>query len=162
MDQQLNSVGWRLEELRSRLGLKQKELGDKLGVSQAAISDMVQRNSVSRKMLIKLTETFPGLSVDWLLTGTGKPFAEDAQAELPMTFLRSGNSINPIPFDKHDPRYLSYIEAELEQKKKELEEVKEENKELWDTLKYIKKQSALPGKLTIIELSQVEEVELLN
>lgn len=60
------SIGERVKELRTKMGLSQKELGEALGVGNTAIAKWESRGSVPSEYLAKLSGEL-GCSVDYLL-----------------------------------------------------------------------------------------------
>lgn len=67
------NYGKRLAEWRSAQDLTQQGLANRLGVSRGYIGDIeAGRSSPSRKFLLLLADRF-GVSIDWILHGTGEP-----------------------------------------------------------------------------------------
>lgn len=159
------SINQQVKILREQhLRLSQREFAAALGCTQGNITNIERAQDgrgVTTDMITKLAEVY-NVNTEWLIKGVGQPFvSDDSQPGQPLTLLRNSNGFTHVPLDKSDPRYASYLEDELKKKEKELTELKEDYKELQDTLRYIKRQSTQSGKTKLFGLeSWVEETEI--
>lgn len=80
-----------MEEIKDRIkllmdqeGLTSAGFADRVGVSQATISHLFNgRNKYpSTEVLLKLHDSFPSLSMDWLLYGAGESRKQQSQEEV--------------------------------------------------------------------------------
>lgn len=158
------SVNQRVKFLRQNLKLSQSEFANTLGCTQGNITNIERTEGgrgVSMDMVQKIAEVY-NVSTDWLIKGEGEPFPKTGGKSNPgIMFLNSGSS-QQVPVDKRDPGYTTQLENEVDELRKQMKELKEENKELWDTLRFIKRQSTQVGKFQIFEGISLEPVELLN
>lgn len=52
----------------------------KIGISDGTIRKFVaEKNGISVKILIKISETFPDINLDWLITGRGSMFLNETK-----------------------------------------------------------------------------------
>jgi len=62
----------RLQHLMSHYGYTAARLADEIGVQRSGISHIMSgRNQPSYDFILKIINTFPEISVEWLLTGRG-------------------------------------------------------------------------------------------
>jgi len=79
----------RLQQFLAAENLTQAKFATTLNVAPASVSHILQgRNKPSFDFLVSMTERFPDLNVDWLLTGKGKMYksknsATKTEQELP-------------------------------------------------------------------------------
>lgn len=67
-----NTINERLSELLINKNISQQEIAISLGTSQPNVSAMCKgHRTISKKTIVKLSNIFPDLNVDWLLTGEG-------------------------------------------------------------------------------------------
>lgn len=67
-----NTINERLSELLINKNISQQEIAISLGTSQHNVSAMCKGyRTISKKTIVKLSNIFPDLNVDWLLTGEG-------------------------------------------------------------------------------------------
>jgi transcriptional regulator with XRE-family HTH domain len=67
-----NTINERLSELLINKNISQQEIAISLGTSQPNVSAMCKGyRTISKKTIVKLSNIFPDLNVDWLLTGEG-------------------------------------------------------------------------------------------
>ena len=66
----MENIKERLEFYLKSKRINKSEFGRRIGVSNAFISSM--KKSISPEKLQKISEEFPDLSIDWLMTGQGK------------------------------------------------------------------------------------------
>lgn len=67
-----NTINERLSELLINKNISQQEIAISLGTSQPNVSAMCKGyRTISKKTVVKLSNIFPDLNVDWLLTGEG-------------------------------------------------------------------------------------------
>jgi transcriptional regulator with XRE-family HTH domain len=79
----------RIAELIEREGLTPSKFADMIEVQRSNISHILAgRNKPSLDFLQKIINTFPGISGDWLLSGSGSMYKNDAS--------------NPVQYDKPD------------------------------------------------------------
>jgi transcriptional regulator with XRE-family HTH domain len=71
----------RLQQFLDAENITQAQLADKLGVARAGISHILAgRNKPGFDFLEAMAVHYPGVSLDWLLTGKGRMYKEDAPA----------------------------------------------------------------------------------
>ena len=69
----------RLQQFLDAENITQAQLADKLGVARAGISHILAgRNKPGFDFLEAMAVHYPGVSLDWLLTGKGRMYKEDA------------------------------------------------------------------------------------
>jgi transcriptional regulator with XRE-family HTH domain len=66
------NLGARIKEVRERLNISQPELSRKSGISQQALSNLEQRDSKTSEWAPHIADAL-GVSLRWLLTGSGRP-----------------------------------------------------------------------------------------
>lgn len=67
-----NTINERLSKLLINKNISQQEIAISLGTSQPNVSAMCKGyRTISKKTIVKLSNIFPDLNVDWLLTGEG-------------------------------------------------------------------------------------------
>lgn len=67
-----NTINERLSELLINKNISQQEIAISLGTSQPNVSAMCKGyRTISKKTIVKLSNIFPDINVDWLLTGEG-------------------------------------------------------------------------------------------
>ena len=76
----VDSVGRRLGLFLSQQGIGVNEAGKRLSSSGPQVSRMVKGGNFNLDMLMRVFETFPELSRDWLLLGTGPMLKGDGKA----------------------------------------------------------------------------------
>ncbi len=71
------------------------QFAEEIGVQPSGISHILSgRNKPSLDFVVKMLETYPSLSVEWLLFGKGQMYREKTLAEL------FNSEINPMPEQK--------------------------------------------------------------
>lgn len=100
-DNQKQSVGLRIKEARSALGLTQKELCDKTGMPLQSLRGYELSHRTPGGDAIEYLVRI-GINANWLLTGEGEMLLSDVQP-------RPASSISPPGFDRS--RFLLAIEA---------------------------------------------------
>ncbi|MCP9612107.1 helix-turn-helix domain-containing protein [Coprobacter tertius] len=67
----------RIRQLIENLGLTQAEFADKVGIDRSTLSNALRgRNQVSINIIKKIHETFPRISMNWLMFGEGEAYPE--------------------------------------------------------------------------------------
>ena len=67
-----NTINERLSDFLINKNISQQEIAISLGTSQPNVSAMCKGyRTISKKTVVKLSNIFPDLNVDWLLTGAG-------------------------------------------------------------------------------------------
>lgn len=80
------NVSDRILQIMAREGLKAGEFADSINVAQATLSQILRgRNMPSMDFLLRLRQRYPDISLDWLLTGSGR--MSDADATAPSSSL---------------------------------------------------------------------------
>jgi transcriptional regulator with XRE-family HTH domain len=75
----MSTLGERVRQLRSEKKLSQQEFAERLGISQSFLSEVERDVKIpGGDMLLSLKRSF-GASVDWLLAGELKVFAEGSR-----------------------------------------------------------------------------------
>lgn len=63
----------RLQMLINTLASSQSDFAEKIGITRATISHILSgRNKMSADVMEKITKTFPSVSYEWLLSGSGQ------------------------------------------------------------------------------------------
>ena len=74
----------RLQQFLTVENISQSQLADTLGVARASISHILAgRNKPGFDFIERLTRHYPALSVEWLITGRGRMYAEAKPASGP-------------------------------------------------------------------------------
>ncbi|HAE00579.1 MAG TPA: hypothetical protein DCL95_16155 [Rhodospirillaceae bacterium] len=112
MKSEHTEIGHRQVEVRKQLGLTQADMADQLGIPIRTLSDNERGISISGgKVLTAYAEL--GISVDWLLTGYGKPFREDAPRNIRnLIEAADGGHIALAHFHRNDIRSSYLVSAE--------------------------------------------------
>ena len=72
----------RLQQFLDAENISQAQLADTLGVARASISHILYgRNRPGFDFLEGMALHFPGINMDWLLTGNGRMFKESVRSE---------------------------------------------------------------------------------
>jgi transcriptional regulator with XRE-family HTH domain len=75
----------RIKSLISVKNLTASQFGDLLGVQRSNISHILSgRNKPSLDFILKITEHFPSISIEWLINGTGEMFKQDEKGKAKM------------------------------------------------------------------------------
>ncbi len=89
------SIGKKIKEYFSRIGISQSEAAEKLNVQQTAVSNQLNGRSFGKKSAARWSEAF-GFRLNWLLTGEGPMFDHQAGHE------SDGGNFGNHPELKHD------------------------------------------------------------
>lgn len=93
--------------IRSK-NLTASEFADQLGVQRSGISHLISgRNKPSIDFIMKLKETFPEYSLDWLIMGKG-PITVSESYKSQNTVDNSNSRVNPIP-----DLFTAHVEEDL-------------------------------------------------
>lgn len=85
MDHQIEQ-GKRLKELRKFLGLNQQQLAQTLEVTQPFLSSIENgKSSLSRNLLTHISNSYPHINTNWLLTGAGEMVFRTLEKQLPIS-----------------------------------------------------------------------------
>lgn len=89
----------RIELIMKSYNLTPSQFADKTGIQRASVSHILSgRNKPSLEVMLKIYESFPGLDMKWLMTGTG-----EAPQSLPLVSLeKNDNSIEKELFPVND------------------------------------------------------------
>ncbi len=76
----------RIELIMKSYALTPSQFADKTGIQRATVSHILSgRNKASLEVMLKIFEAFPGLDMQWLITGKGSaPVAGSVAAEEPV------------------------------------------------------------------------------
>lgn len=62
----------RIELIMKSYGLSPSQFADRTGIQRASVSHIISgRNKASLEVMLKIYEAFPGLDMEWLMTGKG-------------------------------------------------------------------------------------------
>ena len=114
------TIGERFSEIRKHLNMAQKEFAVFIGVQKSVVSEIENnKRDISKNVLIGVSSKC-GVSIDWLLTGEGTPFLQEAtetQGSLPakngsakIPLLRQTVSCGPGQNWEESDAVESYIE----------------------------------------------------
>ncbi len=94
----------RFKMLMDREQLTAGAFADKIGVSGATISHILSgRNRYpSAEVMLKLTDSYPGLNLNWLLTGQGDPGIDMSSGSLLTEASTSSTSEMSMSASQHD------------------------------------------------------------
>lgn len=74
----------RIRLLIESLGLTQAEFAEKVGIQPSTLSNALRgRNDVSSTIIIKIHETYPEISINWLMFGEGESNIESVAGAKP-------------------------------------------------------------------------------
>ncbi len=81
----------RIELIMKSYGLTPSQFADKAGVQRASVSHILSgRNKPSLEVMLKIFEAFPGLDMQWLMTGRGvAPTGEAAATAQPLAAVQN-------------------------------------------------------------------------
>lgn len=69
----------RLQQLLSAENLTQAEFADRIGVARASVSHILAgRNRPSFEVIQKISDSFPAVSLDWLINGNGRMYRQES------------------------------------------------------------------------------------
>ena len=109
-------IGSRINELIFILGLNQSTFAKKIGTTQSTVRNIAKQISKPRyEFLESVIEAFPGLSKDWLMSGTGEAFPE---------------GVPKTPTSSTKPKADDYLMEQLSALEKSWKENIEESKRL--------------------------------
>ncbi len=112
-------LGTRIRQVRERLGLNQQEFAERLRTGQAVISRYERNERIpGADFLLRLHITF-GVNMNWLLTGKGYMFMEEAaraEAEVPERI----SDLSPDVFRKEIGERLKVVRKTLDLSQKEM------------------------------------------
>lgn len=74
-------IGNRIEQFIENQGLNVSSFEKKIGASDGAIRKGIAKNSLGGKFIMPISEKFPNLSMDWLITGKGEMLKDTAVKE---------------------------------------------------------------------------------
>lgn len=113
MDHLQIEQGIRLRQLIKALKLNQATFAKSLGMTQPNISRMIGGgNTISVKVLNAITEAYKNVNLQWLLTGEGAMFKDEAE---------QGGQVKEPPL-----RYAARGKGRLEELEERLERLEEE------------------------------------
>ena len=88
----MEKIADKLKLFRKRKGLSQEEFADKIGVTRATISNVRSNRPPSLSLVIKISEAFPEIDLNWLLKDyiprDGEWVVKDKQSEY-VTYLEN-------------------------------------------------------------------------
>lgn len=69
----MNTITERMRQVMESRGLNAKTFAGKLGIERSGLSHIYSgRNKPGLELIVKVLDTFPDISADWLLTGKGE------------------------------------------------------------------------------------------
>ena len=80
----------RVQEIISDLNISQSMFEDAIGASRGTIAHL--ENTISSKLLTKITTKFPQVSSDWIITGRGEKYLDAIPATAEQTERREVSS----------------------------------------------------------------------
>ena len=89
-----NSLNIRFKQVREILKLTQKDIGDIANLSAPQVNQFEKGKAGIRPDSLAALATY-GISTDWLLTGEGEPFKDQAKAETYASSLK--NEVRRVP-----------------------------------------------------------------
>ena len=91
----------RLQQFLSSENITQSQLADTLGVARASISHILSgRNKPGFDFLESIASHYPGLSLEWLITGKGRMYRQQADDSLSPELQLFANSASRIAIDR--------------------------------------------------------------
>lgn len=101
-DHRDSDIGRRQADIRQRLGLTQLQMADRLGIPMRTLSDNERGVSTPGGRVLQ-TYARLGISVDWMITGEGRPFREGTSVgAIDLAELHGSTRIAIAVFDKTD------------------------------------------------------------
>ena len=92
----------RIELIMKSYNLTPSQFADKTGIQRASVSHILSgRNKASLEVMLKIFDAFPGLDMQWLMTGKGNaPVASGVQETVPQSSsaaMQSELFSEPVP-----------------------------------------------------------------
>ena len=102
-----DKTGVRLQQFLSAENITQAQFADSLGVTRASISHILAgRNKPGFDFFFGITQRYPNLSLDWLISGKGKMYkSPGAELFAPETIEKPAPQ--PSPAESQDPSGLA-------------------------------------------------------
>jgi transcriptional regulator with XRE-family HTH domain len=108
----------RIELLMKCYNLSPSQFADRAGVQRASISHILSgRNKPSLEVLLKIFEAFPGLDMQWLMTGKGVAPVESGQQDVLAVPARPVAAVQSELFTAFRPAVQSEVVAETPSQK---------------------------------------------
>ncbi len=86
----------RIKEILDSQGLNATQFAQKVNINVSALSHILSgRNNPSYDALQKIIVNFPGINVEWLMTGQGEMYKESSPKEQEEVTLFSENPLKP-------------------------------------------------------------------
>ena len=102
-----DKTGVRLQQFLSAENITQAQFADSLGVTRASISHILAgRNKPGFDFMFGITQRYPNLSLDWLISGKGKMYKSPG-AELFAPEAVEKPTPQPSPAESQDPSGLA-------------------------------------------------------
>ena len=102
-----DKTGVRLQQFLSAENITQAQFADSLGVTRASISHILAgRNKPGFDFMFGITQRYPNLSLDWLISGKGKMYKSPG-AELFAPEAVEKPAPQPSPAESQDPSGLA-------------------------------------------------------
>ena len=98
----------RIELIMKSYNLTPSQFADKTGIQRASVSHILSgRNKASLEVMLKIFDAFPGLDMQWLMTGKGNaPVADGVQETAPQS---SSAAIQSELFSEPAPSPVEFI-----------------------------------------------------
>ena len=101
----------RIELIMKSYNLTPSQFADKTGIQRASVSHILSgRNKASLEVMLKIFDAFPGLDMQWLMTGKGNaPVASGVQETVPQS---SSAAIQSELFSEPVPSPVEFIASQ--------------------------------------------------
>ena len=87
----------RLLQFLQAENISQAQLADTLSVARGSVSHILSgRNRPGFDFIESLLLHYPSLNLDWLITGKGRMYREEAEVDSPQVNLPSGSKVSKI------------------------------------------------------------------
>lgn len=119
LEKQQAEQGERLKELRKFLRVNQQELAQTLEVTQPFLSSIENgRSALSRHLLTNISNHYPDINTNWLLTGVGEMLLKPLENQLPLSEANEQyvDYANPQEEVAHLRRRVQHIERFIAKK----------------------------------------------
>ena len=118
-EQQLIEQGDRLKKIRKYFKVNQQELAKILKTKQSFISNIENgKKGLSRNLLTKISNVYPEINQNWLLTGEGEMIQENNSANIvqstPNHVHPSNDFVHPIEHSEANDRQEPYSDKDEE------------------------------------------------
>ena len=100
----------RIELIMKSYGLSPSQFADRTGIQRASVSHIISgRNKASLEVMLKIYDAFPGLDMEWLMTGKGNEpqsnnsSSTSASAPVASLFSEPVKEASVLPFVTEEP-----------------------------------------------------------